>query len=103
MTVDGRTEDMDDLIERHRAEILRIAASHGLSNVRLFGSFARGEATDDSDVDLLADLDLDGHGPFEIMRAERTLSALLGRSVDIRTDAEVRRIMDRIERDVIAL
>jgi predicted nucleotidyltransferase len=41
------------LIERHRDEILRIAAHHGASDVRLFGSFARGKQREQSDVDLL--------------------------------------------------
>jgi predicted nucleotidyltransferase len=36
-----------------RAAILVIAARHGVTNVRVFGSFARGEAREDSDLDLL--------------------------------------------------
>jgi predicted nucleotidyltransferase len=36
-----------------RAAILAIAARHGVTSVRVFGSFARGEARQDSDLDLL--------------------------------------------------
>lgn len=44
---------MDDLITDKREEIQRIAGRHGVSEIRVFGSFARGEETEDSDVDLL--------------------------------------------------
>jgi len=43
-------------IQQRREEILRVAASHGAGNVRLFGSVARGEETPESDVDLLIDV-----------------------------------------------
>jgi len=38
-----------------REEILRLAARHGASNVRVFGSVLRGEAGPDSDIDLLVE------------------------------------------------
>ena len=44
---------IDDLIAGKREEILRIAAKHGAYNVRIFGSFARGDAGPESDVDFL--------------------------------------------------
>jgi hypothetical protein len=44
-----------DLIDEKRPEILRIAAKHGAHDVRLFGSVARGDDHEGSDVDLLAD------------------------------------------------
>ena len=43
-------------IRRNRREITRVAARHGASNVRIFGSVARGEEKEGSDVDLLVDL-----------------------------------------------
>ena len=42
---------------KKREEILRIAAQHGAQNVRIFGSTARGEAEEDSDIDVLVDLE----------------------------------------------
>lgn len=43
-------------LRTHRDLILRLAATYGASNVRVFGSVARGEASAESDVDLLVDL-----------------------------------------------
>ena len=47
---------MHPLIETHRAQILALAERHGVQDVRIFGSMARGDAEDASDVDLLVSL-----------------------------------------------
>ena len=47
---------IDVILGDKREEILKIAEKHGALNVRVFGSVARSEATEDSDVDFLADL-----------------------------------------------
>jgi len=47
---------MHILIEQHRMEILAIAERHGIRDVRVFGSMARGDADDAGDVDLLVSL-----------------------------------------------
>ena len=47
---------MHALIEFHRGEIRALAERHGLRDVRVFGSMARGDADDASDVDLLVTL-----------------------------------------------
>lgn len=73
-----------EMLRGRREEILQIAARHGASNVRVFGSIARGDAHPDSDIDLLVD--------FEHGRSLRDLSSLvlelekmLGRRVDAGT------------------
>jgi predicted nucleotidyltransferase len=43
---------MEPLLAADRDAVLAIAERHGARNVRVFGSFARGEAIDTSDVDL---------------------------------------------------
>jgi predicted nucleotidyltransferase len=48
-----------DELHRRRDAVLSIAARHGVSQVRVFGSVARGEERPDSDIDLLIDLDED--------------------------------------------
>ncbi len=47
---------MHALIEQHRTEILAIAERHGIRDVRVFGSMARGDADETGDVDLLVSL-----------------------------------------------
>jgi predicted nucleotidyltransferase len=66
----------------HRREVRDVAARHGLSHVRVFGSVARGEDDVDSDVDLLVDV-APGVGLLGLARCERDLEALLGAPVDL--------------------
>jgi predicted nucleotidyltransferase len=44
---------IEELLKDKREEILQIATKHGAYNVRIFGSVARGEANEDSDIDFL--------------------------------------------------
>ena len=53
---------MHPLIENNRSKILALADRHGVRNVRVFGSMARGDADDTSDVDLLVSLPPDKTG-----------------------------------------
>jgi len=71
-----------DALRSHKQEILRIAAAHGASNVRVFGSVARGSADPSSDIDLLIDFD-PGRSLLDHVALWRDLEALLGRSVDL--------------------
>jgi predicted nucleotidyltransferase/DNA-binding XRE family transcriptional regulator len=69
-------------LRRHRRAVLECAARRGARNVRVFGSVARGEDTETSDIDLLVDLD-DGVGVVALAGLRRELSELLGVEVDI--------------------
>ena len=53
---------MHTLIENNRARILALADRHGVRNVRIFGSMARGDADDTSDIDLPVSLRPDNMG-----------------------------------------
>ena len=75
---------IEDLLKDKRDEILRIAAMHGASNVRVFGSAARGEAREDSDVDFLVVMESD-HTPFFPGGLIMDLEELLGCKVDVVT------------------
>jgi uncharacterized protein len=48
---------IDEVLAEKRKEILSIAKMHGARNVRVFGSVARGEADDRSDIDFLVDME----------------------------------------------
>jgi predicted nucleotidyltransferase/DNA-binding XRE family transcriptional regulator len=65
-----------------RKKVNQLAASYGLSNLRVFGSVARGEETEESDVDLLVDV-TQGVGLIGLARAQRELEQLLGARVDL--------------------
>lgn len=77
--------DICSLLKSHREEIIKIAARHGAFNVRIFGSTARGEAGDESDVDLLVDVG-PGRTPFFPGGLLADLEDLLGCNVDIVTE-----------------
>jgi predicted nucleotidyltransferase len=70
------------LLRARKADIVRVAAAHGASNVRVFGSVARGTAGPVSDVDLLVDFE-PGRTLVDHVGLWRDLEALLGRSVDV--------------------
>jgi len=74
-----------DLLTEKREDILRIAASHGAYNVRVFGSVARGEERPDSDVDLLVDLE-SGRSLLDLGGLLFDLQEFLGRDVDVATE-----------------
>jgi predicted nucleotidyltransferase/DNA-binding XRE family transcriptional regulator len=66
----------------HRSEILAILRQSGLTNPRLFGSVARGEEADHSDIDLLVDVPA-GVGLLTLARCQAELEALLDAPVDL--------------------
>jgi predicted nucleotidyltransferase len=69
-------------LRRHRRAVVELAARRGARNTRVFGSVARGEDTEDSDVDLLVDLD-EGVGVVSLAGLCRELAELLGVEVDV--------------------
>jgi len=75
-------------IKDKRREILRIAASHGAENVRVFGSAARGEAGPNSDLDILIKL-APGRTLLDIVAIKQDLQDLLGFDVDVVTEASI--------------
>lgn len=70
-------------LRANRDRILRIAHRHGSSNVRVFGSVARGDDGPGSDVDLLVDLDVHTRGLLPLAAMSDELSVLLDERVDV--------------------
>ena len=79
--------DIDRLRVRRR-EILGCAESHGARNVRVFGSAARREAVDGSDVDLLVEME-SGRSLLDLVSLWQDLESLLGTPVDVLSDRGV--------------
>ncbi len=84
------TGSIATLLTTHREEILRLAAVHGAHNVRLFGSVARGQATADSDLDVLVDFEA-GRSLLDRIALIQDLEDLLGIDVDVVTARSVHR------------
>ncbi|MEQ8956420.1 MAG: nucleotidyltransferase family protein [Coleofasciculus sp. C2-GNP5-27] len=92
-----------DLIQEKREDILRIAASHGASKVRLFGSVARGEAQPDSDIDFLVEMESD-RSLLDRIALIQDLEDLLGKKVDVATVKGLREVWrDRILNEAVSL
>jgi predicted nucleotidyltransferase len=67
------------------AALARVCEQNDIVRLRIFGSFARGEATPESDVDLLADFG-GPKGLFDLVQAEDELAEVFGRRVDLLTE-----------------
>jgi hypothetical protein len=94
---------LGELLEAKREDILRIAARHGARKVRVFGSAARGEADEASDVDFLVEME-PGRSLLDMGGLLMELRALLGRDVDVVTERGLKaRIRERVLREAVAL
>jgi predicted nucleotidyltransferase len=94
---------MDPLIERHRDALLAIARRRGVVGLRVFGSMSRGDARDDSDVDLLVSL---APGTSALALGGLLLDAeeLLGRRVDVVTEQGLHpALRDQVLHDAVPL
>ncbi|MDQ1283070.1 MAG: uncharacterized protein QG666_860, partial [Euryarchaeota archaeon] len=87
---------IEDLLNKKREEILKIAGKHGARNVRIFGSVARGEADSKSDVDILVEF-IPGSTLLNQSAMIRELESFLKIKVDVVSDRGLReRIRERV-------
>lgn len=70
------------IVQQKKKDILAVAHAHGIVNIRIFGSVARGEDTQESDIDLLVELEK-GRSLLDLGGASVKLQEILGRKVDI--------------------
>ncbi|MBI3695370.1 MAG: nucleotidyltransferase family protein [Acidobacteria bacterium] len=91
------------LLREKRQEIYRIAADHGARNLRVFGSFARGDAGPASDVDLLVDTATKTSSWFPAGLIV-DLEDLLGCRVDVVTEKGLNPLIrERVLREAVPL
>ena len=93
---------LNTLRQEKRAEILRLAETHGARNVRVFGSVVRADNREDSDVDLLVEFDT-GKTLFDLIGLKLDLENLLGVTVDVVTPNSLRYIRDRVLAEALPL
>jgi uncharacterized protein len=95
--------DFRDVLTRKRDEIEKIAAMHGARNIRVFGSVARGEADEKSDIDFLVEME-PGRSLLDLGGLLMDLQEVLGRDVDVVTERGLNpRIRDRVLREAVSL
>lgn len=76
------TSPLGKKLRTHRAEVIKIAKSHGARDLKVFGSVVTGKEHEGSDIDLLATFDV-GIDLFDMVRLEFALGELLGVEVDV--------------------
>ena len=81
-------------LKAHEAELKRL----GVQQLYLFGSTARGEARDPSDVDLFFDYEEGKFGLFDLMDVQACAARILGRAADVMTRDSIHKVLrPRIE------
>ena len=93
---------ISEIIGSKRERILELAGKQGVYNIRVFGSVARGEATQESDVDFLVDgLENATWGGGRLLM---DLQDLLGRPVDLVSEGDLHRLMrDEVTKEAVPL
>ncbi len=74
----------NNLLGEYKELINKIAAKHGVRSIRVFGSFARGEETVASDIDLLVELE-PKRSLLDMISMKYEIEDLTGRKVDVVT------------------
>lgn len=94
---------VQQLLQKNREEIIRIATSYGAYNLRIFGSVARGNNISGSDIDFLVDLQ-PGRSLLDLGGLLFDLQHLLQTEVDVITENGLRpRIREKVLKEAIAL
>ncbi|MGO9116934.1 MAG: nucleotidyltransferase family protein [Desulfomonilaceae bacterium] len=94
---------INQLLKDKRDEILRVAARHGAINIRIFGSVARGEQDEKSDLDLLVTMET-GRSLLDHAALWLELRDLLGREVDVVSEKGLQpRMRDRVLKEAVPL
>lgn len=102
-SVRGQLGPQADKLRRQRRRLLDAAERHGISDLRAFGSLARGEATAESDVDLLVNLK-PGHTLLDLAAFRREAGEILDLPVDVATTDMLKgRVRDEVLSEAIPL
>lgn len=91
------------LLRNKKADILAAAARHGAGNVRVFGSVARGEDSEASDIDILVSMEAN-RSLYDLIALQQEIEQLLGRRTDVLTEKSINRyLQQQILQEALAL
>ncbi len=94
---------MDRVVEQYRQQILKLARKNGVRNIRVFGSMARNQANEESDLDLLVELE-EGKSGFALGGFLEDVANLVHRKVDVVTEKPLHpRIREKVLHEARAL
>lgn len=94
---------LGERVRRKRHEIIRVCAKHGARNVRVFGSVARGEADEESDIDLIVEFEA-GTSLLDHAALLLELQELLDSRVDVVSDRGLKpRVRERVLREAVPI
>jgi hypothetical protein len=94
---------LDNLRHEQRAAVLDLARRHGARSIRVYGSVARGQATEQSDLDLLVEWEPD-RSLLDVVGLKQDLEDLLGVTVDIGSERGLHWfIRDQVLREAVPL
>lgn len=92
-----------EVLEKNRELIRALVIRHRLSNPRVFGSVARGDDREDSDLDILVDT-LEQTTLFDLGGLQHDLETLLQMRVDLVTSKGLRpKVRDRVLAEAVAI
>ena len=98
-----RMVSLDNLRHEQRAAVLELARRHGARSIRVYGSVARGQATEQSDLDLLVEWEPD-RSLLDVVGLKQDLEDLLGVTVDIGSERGLHWfIRDQVLREAVPL
>jgi predicted nucleotidyltransferase len=86
-----KREEVIARLRQHEADLKRLGVEH----LYLFGSIARGDATEDSDIDLFFDYEKGKLGLFELMDVKTFTTSILGHTTDIMTRDSLHKTLRR--------
>jgi predicted nucleotidyltransferase/DNA-binding XRE family transcriptional regulator len=101
--IDRLTGPLGVRVRQQRRRLVEVASQHGVTHLRVFGSVARGEEGENSDLDLLVDLP-PGMGLLDLGRARQALEEIVEAVVDLVPSEGLKPdVAARVEQDLVAL
>ena len=95
---------LDEILETLRQTLPELKNKYNITKMGVFGSYARGEQTADSDIDVLINFDNEDFSYFDLMDIEQGLTKMFNTKVDLLMEEAIKpRIKPYIMEDIVYL